>query len=326
MTIREDDLLKILTDGEIYSGQELADRMGVSRTAIWKQISKIRDKNLEVKSIRGKGYQLINPVELLDKDNIVAELTPATLKQLNSLQIFYQTSSTNELLMEQMLNEPIQANVVLAEYQTRGVGRRGNQWLSGLTSGLCLSIGWHFDQIPKTFTALSLATGVVLAKSIRQIENSNIQLKWPNDLIYNNSKLGGILIESRGQHAGFADVVIGIGINFNLPELISDALVQKVTDLKMIFGDTPSRNYLAAIIINNMFELLSLYSEQGFEQYIDEWRNLDYLKGNKALLSLSTEDVKGTVVDIDEYGNLIMSVNGNLVTYGSGDLTLRPEN
>ena len=326
MTIREDDLLKILSDGEIYSGQELADRMGVSRTAIWKQISKIRDKNLQVISIRGKGYQLINPVELLDKDNIIADLTPATLKQLNSLQIFYQTSSTNELLMEQMLNEPIQANVVLAEYQTRGVGRRGKHWLSGLTSGLCLSIGWHFDQIPKTFTALSLATGVVLAKSIRQIANSNIQLKWPNDLIYNNSKLGGILIESRGQHAGVADVVIGIGINFNLPELISDALVQKVTDLNMIFGDTPSRNYMAALIINNMFKLLSLYSEQGFEQYIDDWRNLDYLRGNKALLSLTTEDVKGTVVDIDEYGNLIMSVNGNLVTYGSGDLTLRSEN
>jgi BirA family biotin operon repressor/biotin-[acetyl-CoA-carboxylase] ligase len=225
--------------------------------------------------------------------------------------------------MEQLANFPIHANVLLTEYQSEGKGRGSNKWLSGPGIGLCLSVGWHFDYIPKTFSALSLATGVVIAKSIAKPETAGINLKWPNDIMYDGAKLGGILIESRGQHAGSVDVVIGIGININLPSQLSCQIEQKTTDLSNAYGYLPSRNSLAAILINNIFELLSTYQKQGFEEYIDEWCKLDVSKGKQGIIHLNDNIIEGTVDGIDNNGNLLMIVNGKKTKYSSGDLTIR---
>ena len=152
MITSEIELLKILADGKIYSGQVLAEKAGVSRAEIWKKINKIKNKNVEIKSIKGKGYCLASPIELLDDKKIRNQLSSYTNEHLQSLELLYQTESTNQLLMEQLANFPIHANVLLAEYQSEGKGRGSNKWLSGPGVGLCMSIGWHFDYIPKTFS------------------------------------------------------------------------------------------------------------------------------------------------------------------------------
>jgi BirA family biotin operon repressor/biotin-[acetyl-CoA-carboxylase] ligase len=144
--------------------------------------------------------------------------------------------------------------------------------------------------------------------------------------VYGTAKLGGILIESRSQLAGPVDVIIGIGINVQLPRKVTDMIEQNVTDLATVFGNTPSRNGLAGVIINNMFELLENYTTRGFECWIDEWRKLDYGRGKPAIIRLPNQDIPGQIVDIDENGYLLMSVNGKLVKYSSGDLSLRVEN
>jgi BirA family transcriptional regulator, biotin operon repressor / biotin---[acetyl-CoA-carboxylase] ligase len=324
MTTSEIELLRILADGELYSGQYLANKVGVSRTAIWKQINKIKEKNVKLIAIRGKGYQLEYPLELLNVNKIRDQLTPIVLQQLESIQVLYQTDSTNKVLMDALPNTPIHARVVLAEYQSNGRGRGTNKWMSAPGMGLCISIAWHFDYMPKSFSALSLATGVVLANSLCQGEDGNrIQLKWPNDLIYNNAKLGGILIETRGQHAGSVDVVIGIGINININTQFSCLIDQKVTDLSTVYGNLPPRNYIASIIINNIFNLLAEYPQNGFEKYIGDWHQLDISKGKKAVLHSSGKKIVGTVNNIDDNGNLVMVVNGKKVKFSSGDLSLR---
>ncbi len=151
----------------------------------------------------------------------------------------------------------------------------------------------------------------------------DILLKWPNDIIHNRSKLGGILIESKGQHAGTVDVVVGIGINFNLPEELQLMIDQGVTDLERVSDRILSRNVIAAEIINEMISLLSAYPERGFNHYIDEWRKRDFGKGSDAELRLPDKNVYGRIIDIDENGNLIMSVRQKLTKYGSGELSLR---
>jgi BirA family transcriptional regulator, biotin operon repressor / biotin---[acetyl-CoA-carboxylase] ligase len=323
MTPSEIELLKILADGEMHSGQFLAETIGVSRTAIWKQLKKIRETNVEITSVRGQGYQLAQPLELLDENTIIEHLRPDIQNQLTSLRLYYKTTSTNKILLDRMDDKTINGHVVIAEYQSEGRGRGGNKWLSGLGAGLYLSLGWHFDHLPKTFSALSLATGVVLAKCIEQVCGAIIQLKWPNDLVYDLSKLGGILIESRGQHAGMADVVIGIGINVKLSHRLSAQIPQATADLTGISGYQPSRNLLAGVIINNVIDLLTNYPNQGFDYYIDKWRELDICRGKQALLQFANKKIEGTVVDIDEQGNLLMSIAGKVVRYSSGDLSLR---
>jgi BirA family biotin operon repressor/biotin-[acetyl-CoA-carboxylase] ligase len=323
MVISERELFAILADGQFHSGEELARLMGVSRTAVWKQLKKIGDKGVEVEAVRGRGYRLANPVELLDRDTITKHLNGDTVRQLVRIEVLYQTASTNLLLSERLARDTIHANVIFSEYQTRGRGRGGNHWLSGLGSGLCLSIGWHFDSIPRTLSALSLATGVILTRSLQQAGCGGVQLKWPNDLLYCGAKLGGILIESRGQLAGSVDVIIGIGLNITMPDKLAGIITQRVTDLTAAFGRRPSRNLLAGQIINNMFQLLNEYASRGFDPYINDWRELDYTRGKSVVLQLPDEQVKGRVDDIDENGYLVMSVGGKLMKYSSGDLSLR---
>lgn len=323
MKVKETGLFEILADGQFHSGQELANCMGVSRTAVWKHLASIRNKGVDMIAVRGRGYRLAAPVELLDTKKISAHLDAAAAANLQDLGIHYQLDSTNRLLRERSVNNSIHAHVVCAEYQTDGRGRGSNHWLSAPAAGLCLSIGWHFESTPKTLSALSLATGVVLSDCLAEIGPEKVRLKWPNDLVYAGAKLGGVLIESRGQLAGAIDVIIGIGINIEMPTGLAARIAQNITDLTRVFGYRPSRNLLAAIIINRMFRLLGNYDREGFESYIGKWRELDITRGNNAILHQAAGNVTGQVVDIDENGFLIMSVDGTLSRFSSGDLSLR---
>ncbi len=323
MKVSESGLFEILTDGQFHSGQELANCMGVSRTAVWKHLASIRKKGVDMVAVRGRGYRLSAPVELLDTKKISGYLDATTAITLQDLDIHYQLDSTNRLLRDRLGNNSIHAHVVCAEYQTEGRGRGTNLWLTAPAAGLCLSLGWHFESAPKTLSALSLAAGVVLTECLAEIAPATVRLKWPNDLVYAGAKLGGVLIESRGQLAGAIDLIIGIGINIDMPPGLAANITQNVTDLTRVFGYRPSRNLLAAIIINRMFRLLGNYDRYGFESYIDKWRELDITRGSNAILHQAGGSVTGHVVDIDEYGFLIMSVDGTMSRFSSGDLSLR---
>jgi BirA family biotin operon repressor/biotin-[acetyl-CoA-carboxylase] ligase len=138
---REYELLKILADGKLHSGQELAENMGVSRTAIWKHLNKIRSKNLDICTFKGKGYQLSRQIELLQHDVITRKIRSEVNHHLHSVQLLYETGSTNKLLMNM---HPAHGRVIIAEYQYAGRGRSGNVWLSGLAGSLCMSgLCWH---------------------------------------------------------------------------------------------------------------------------------------------------------------------------------------
>ncbi len=138
---------------------------------------------------------------MLDPQSILNLLENPTSKILNDLSVYYQLDSTNRWLRDQAVNTSVHGQVILAEYQTAGRGRGNNEWLGAPAAGVYLSIGWHFDAVPATLSALSLATGVVLAEALADSGANGVRLKWPNDLIHDGAKLGGILIESRGQLA-----------------------------------------------------------------------------------------------------------------------------
>ena len=316
-------LISRLADGKFHSGESLAEEMGISRAAVWKRIKTLADMQLDVYSVNGKGHRLSQSLEVLNTETIEENLSKMALSTLADLTVLQVVSSTNEYLYNLLNNQSIHANVVLAEYQDKGRGRRGKQWVSPYASGLCLSLGWHFDSTPASYTALSLATGVAVCRSLQRSGIQKAGLKWPNDIVSDGKKLGGILLESRSESAGCSDVVIGIGINVNLPEKSRESIQQAVIDLKGISEESVSRNSLSAILIEELFFMLKQYQQQGFSSCISQWRELDAYKGKEADLILPNETLRGEILGIDENGLLLMQVNGETCRFSSGELSLR---
>jgi BirA family biotin operon repressor/biotin-[acetyl-CoA-carboxylase] ligase len=324
LTDRQRQILAALADGEFHSGQRLAESAGVTRSAVWKQIKRLTRLGLEVEGITGKGYRLSSPLEMLDRENICHHLDAAAKGVPVAVEVLFETGSTNQYLLDSQAGGSMHGRAVLAEYQFAGRGRGKNLWLSAPASGLCLSLGWHYESIPGSLTSLSLATGVILAEVLQEMGCGNIRLKWPNDVVVNGAKLAGILIESRAQGAGPCDIVIGVGINVHLPARLEQDIGRQVTDLRRLLAPAvPSRNVLAARLINKLINMLGEYDSDGFVAFKERWRRLDYTAGKNAILLQSGQQSSGRVVGIDENGLLIMSINGESRKFSSGELSLR---
>jgi len=174
--------------------------LGLSRSAIWKQINGLEEQDIEIIALNGKGYRLHSSLELLDKTLINSLLTANTRQYLTELEIHDQIHSTNSHLVALSNAKPDSTAVVcLAEQQTAGKGRRGRQWISPFGSNIYASIVWKFEQGPTYLSGLSLAIGVAVIKSLKTHGIKDVGLKWPNDIYWQQRKLGGILVEVAGE-------------------------------------------------------------------------------------------------------------------------------
>ena len=318
-------LLSILADGEFYSGEELARQTGVSRAAIWKSIKQLKSLGLIINATRGKGYQLNNPLELLSENKIRKALSVRGKKYCHSIDILFNTSSTNSYLFNRIDSELTRGKVVLAEYQSQGKGRRGNKWLSPLASGIYLSIAWQFDKSPAILGLLSLYIGVAMIRALNTLNINTVGLKWPNDILINNEKLGGVLLEIRGESGGPVDVIIGVGLNYDLPVELISGIDQPVTDICHHSKKRLSRNKIAASLISNIFEVLDNMQNDTKSVLINEWRQYDCCKNEYARLILPDSEIHGRLKGVDDQGSLLMSVHGKTHRFTSGEISLRIE-
>ncbi len=313
-------ILKLLSDGKFHSGEQLAKKLGISRAAIWKHIQTLQDYQLDVHAVTGKGYRLSPGIELFDAEKIL-ESCPES--EIQDLQIFTETTSTNEIILDQISHGSIHRHVVLAEYQESGRGRRGRYWLSRLGSGICLSVGWRFEGSPETLMGLSLATGVGLIRALEKTGIQNAGLKWPNDVLVDGRKLAGILLEMRGESAGPCNVVLGVGINVQRMPARQEGIEQPRTDVETLLGHKISRNELASGVIKELLIMLQRYQEHGFTAFLPEWNTHDCLLGQQAVLLRAGEEITGTVHGVDQQGALLMDINGQTERVISGDVSLR---
>lgn len=321
---RQRVLLEQLADGRFHSGETLARVIGVSRMAVWKQVQALRSYGLDIFSVKRKGYRLSRPVELLDVSRIEQSVDSTARSGITNLEVSLKTESTNRYLMDKLPHENIHGNVVLAEYQSAGKGSKDDRkWVSPLGGGIYMSIGWHFDAYPNSFTALSLSAGVAVARALQKCGVDGLSLKWPNDIIAGKGKLGGILIESRGITKGHCDIVIGIGVNVRLPDQIHEMIGQPFTDLSRLTASPPSRNRVVGAIISETITMLAEFNVYGFTRFIDEWRELDCFAGKDASLIFSDRTVSGRVLGIENNGMLSMSINGRKRQFAGGELSLR---
>ncbi|MEA5445209.1 biotin--[acetyl-CoA-carboxylase] ligase [Gammaproteobacteria bacterium AB-CW1] len=311
-------ILVALADGEFHSGEALAGALGVSRAAVWKHLEALAEAGLGLDRQRGRGYRLTHPVELFDADAIRAAMGSPWNRQLQ-LHLPAAVASTNQFLAD--LPADARPQACLAEGQAAGRGRRGRQWLSAYGAGIPLSLAWHFHVLSAGVSALAPAIAVSLAGALEALGARGLRLKWPNDLLCEQGKLAGILIELRGAPEGPCDVIIGVGINWALP---NEPVDQAAADLSAVMA-RPSRNHLAGMVLGRLCDDLGRYAEQGFAPFADAWAERDALAGRSVTLDLGTRQVAGCAQGLDEAAALCLrEADGSLSRWQVGEVSLRP--
>lgn len=315
-------ILDLLADGQFHSGEELGLLLGVSRAAVWKHLQKLEGLGICLSSIKGKGYCIEGGLELLDIKKIKATLAstlPLTIK------IFPQIDSTNSHLMR---DERPAMQICLAETQTAGRGRRGRQWISPFAQNIYCSVGWGFEGGVASLEGLSLVVGLVIVRALKLHGISGLELKWPNDVLYQNQKLAGILIEMRGDPAGYCEVIIGIGINVSMANINAEVITQPWIDLRTIAVQqgvaSLSRNLLVATLIDELTEVLASYQQAGFADYRAEWESINAHAGQIVELHNGALVNRGVCIGVTEVGALVLETKNGKEVFHGGELSLRP--
>lgn len=319
-------LLQLLSDGHFHSGTELAKTLQLSRSAVWKHLQSFSDLGIEIHAINGKGYRLSRPINFLSDNVILTALDSAARQLISKLEIFDQIDSTNTYLMTHARNNVASGHICLAEYQTSGKGRRGRTWVSPFAGNIYLSVLWRFQSGLAALGGLSLVVGVAVVRALSKLGVSGIGLKWPNDIYWQNKKLGGILIEIIGESEGPCSAVIGLGLNIYLPLKATESIQQPWIDLEQILGETQvDRNQLTAILLNELIPILEGFSTENLPSYLEEWRSYDCMYNKTVTFHLTNQILKGVVNGINQEGLLLLTTEqGEMRTFASGELSFNP--
>jgi BirA family biotin operon repressor/biotin-[acetyl-CoA-carboxylase] ligase len=330
MSLRRGELVRRLADGRFHSGEALAAELGVTRAAVSKQVRALRAWGLEVESAPRRGHRLAQPLDLLSAAAIRAALAPATLARLRRLDVHDETDSTNSRLLALTDLPAGRFDACFAEFQSAGRGRRGRDWLAPFASGLCLSYAWLFREPPAELSSLSLAVGVAALRALEGCGVAGVRLKWPNDLVADDRKLGGILCELRAEAAGPAYVVIGLGLNVALPEAVrtqiaaAGAATGGLPPTSLVErGPAPSRNRLAVALLEALTAMVDEFEARGFAPFHGEWSHADALAGRAVRVLAQRAERAGIARGIAPDGALLVEIDGRAERVTSGEVSLR---
>jgi BirA family transcriptional regulator, biotin operon repressor / biotin---[acetyl-CoA-carboxylase] ligase len=318
-------LIARLADGEYHSGEDLGESLGVSRSAVWKQLQKLSEWGIELDSCRRRGYRIPGGLSLLDRVVVESNLCPNTAA-VTQLEIMQQVDSTNDVAMHLASGCSATGCVVLAEMQTAGKGRRGRTWISPYGRNIYLSVVRRFSGGAAVVQGLSLAVGVVVVHALKAFGASGLSLKWPNDILWKGKKLGGILLEINGDPAGSFDVIVGLGINVNMAIGEGEAIGQEWTTLAEITGVTVDRSRLSAHLANSLLPMLASFEVKGFTSYRDAWLELDSCCGQAVKLSAGEQEICGVARGVTQTGALCIETDEGLLDFSGGEISLRTLN
>ncbi|WVK06074.1 bifunctional biotin--[acetyl-CoA-carboxylase] ligase/biotin operon repressor BirA [Xanthomonas campestris pv. olitorii] len=315
-------LLAKLAGGRL-SGDALARDAGLTRAAVWKRIQNLRAAGVDIDGRAGDGYRLATPLDLLDATRIRAGMTPGAAAGLAALDVAWTLDSTNTTLLAQPAPEQGVA-VLLAERQTGGRGRRGRQWTSPLGAHIYLSASRRFNGGLGQLAGLSLAVGVVVAEALRGCGFADVGLKWPNDLLARQRKLGGLLIEGGGEMAGNARAVIGLGLNVHMPASAAASIDQPWVDLDTLAGSPVSRDRVTAAVLSGLLPALDLFEAQGLAPFLGRYADMDVLSGRTVQVEEPGTHHRGVALGLAADGALRVQLGETVRLFHSGEVSVRP--
>lgn len=262
----------------------------------------------------------------LDVLAIQRPLSELTNSKLEKLEVFSSIASTNTHLLTQPAPAAGRFRVAIADHQTSGRGRHYRRWLSAPGCGLCLSFSYTFRKAPKHLSALTLAIGVAVIKALQSLGVEGVSLKWPNDIVARDGKLGGILTEVQSNAAAGVTVVTGIGMNVHLTQNIEFGIesdwTHHVVDLESISNDPPERELLAGTVVEHLCSAFTRFAESGLKEFSDEWHRHDWLSGREVTVDMADRQITGTAAGVDEDGALLVDAKSGRTRVISGSIVL----
>lgn len=310
--------------GQPVSGEDISRKLGISRTAVWKHISRLRDEGYSIESQTNSGYKLVGSPDVLS----LGELEPYLSTGFIGRNIIYldSTASTNTYA-KKAAEEPFEeGTVVIAEEQTAGRGRLGRQWVSPKGKGIWMSIILKPDIMPAAAPKLTIAAAYAVSKALWDCCRLEARIKWPNDIVAGGKKLCGILTEMTAEADEIKSVIVGIGINANLENADFGPQVSGIaTSIRLEKGSPVSRKLVVASVLNEFEKVYEVFASEGsIKPFLEEYKNRSAVLGKEIRVIGKKEEITGLAVDISEEGHLVVKLeDGGLKEIMSGEVSVR---
>jgi BirA family biotin operon repressor/biotin-[acetyl-CoA-carboxylase] ligase len=308
--------------GKLVSGAVLGRSLGVSRTAVWKRVNRLRVKGYRIESIRSEGYRFVSAPDLFLPEEIGNGLK--TLTFARRVHCLESTDSTNRVASDLAGQGAEEGELVIADTQTRGRGRLGRSWISPPKSNLYFSLILRPSIIPSAIAQITLMAAVSLSESLSKQTALPVRIKWPNDLWVNGKKAAGILTEMSGEMDRVRHVVLGVGININMPkEELPPDLRRLATSLSIEAGRTFSRVRLLQGILEALEKDYLFFCKDGFQSFQERWMKASIKSGHPVHVQMPHREISGRVLGINNQGYLQVETKDGIVEdVVSGDVTL----
>jgi len=305
----DNNILEYLKRTDTYvSGEELSQRLKISRTAIWKHIQELRENGYEIVAVPNLGYRLVSIPDRLFAEEISFELET---KSFGKKIYYYQTlNSTMDVAFEIALKGAEEGTLVVAEAQSKGRGRLNRQWVSPKYKGIYLSLILRPKLLPQETPLLTLLAGVAVCEAIKEQTGISANIKWPNDILINEKKIGGILTELNAEIDTVHFVIVGIGLNVNTDKSL---LPSGATSLKEETAKEYNRADLLRKILKKMEINYHIFKKQGPYATLEKWRALSSTLGQRIKVICQKEHIEGEALDIDIDGGLLVRKDSGFI-------------
>jgi len=313
------DILRQLSHDAFHSGEEVARRLRISRASVHNAVHEAEALGLRIQAVRGRGYRLANPVTWLE----VESFSPPLQARGFQVELAASLDSTNAHLLALAQAGAPHKTLVAAEWQSRGRGRRGRDWMAGLGGGLAFSLLWRFNRPASELSGLSLVVGLGLAQVLRELGVPRAAVKWPNDILVDGGKLAGVLIELAGDVLGPSAAVIGIGVNVLGVDSLRAEIEQPITDISEHL-DGVDRNRLLREIVLRLDEHMTLFESAGFAPFRLDWEAMHAHQDQPVqVLTGLGERIAGQAIGVDNSGALLLASEQGLRRFHSGEVSVR---
>ena len=318
-------VLTVIADGEVHRQTDLMQTLHLSENEVSSLLKLLSDSGVDLK-FQGTAVQWVNPKPLLTRNDVMMAMDENFRARIAKLSIKLMCDSTNRVVSDLGMPDSGQLHVAISEFQTSGRGRRGGEWDSPLASGFCLTLSLSLPLTTRLSGALTLAIGLAVSDALEPWLKQSILLKWPNDLILNDGKLGGILTTvSERVDDGYL-LVVGIGINFDavedLPIQLDKHAIPPV-GLHNFLRKPVTRAQIAAAVIQQVTPAVELYQEHGFAPIRERWNHRDYLAQARVQVSENDRITNGVAAGVDDNGALIVDVDGTRKFLYGGEVRVR---
>lgn len=313
-------LLQLLNDGEFHSEKQLAATLKVPLVDLKQAIQKLQRLGLEIEYDAGSGHRLSPGIKLLEKSRVLEQLSENLQSAIKTFDIHLTIDSTNSEAMRYVRGGNQGKALFVAEKQESGRGRRGRNWVSPMARNIYMTLVWPFDGNIEALQGLSLVTALSLIHALQASSLNgmdSLKVKWPNDVWLNNKKLAGILLELYSGNDGSHQVIIGIGINVNMPQHSLASINQPATDLASHGNLTVDRNVILANLIRQLDGDIELFMQHGFTNFRAQWQLFDLFHNKDVEVLTGTTSTLGKVKGVDLSGALILETDsGNQLIIG----------